>query len=70
MKWITVGSAHWNTDLIQAFSWSAGRLLVWWQGVTEKEGPEIYTDPDGAMYNQLCLRIGVRPLEVGPGGKG
>ena len=66
MKWVTVGAGHWNTDLIQAFHWSAGLLYVWWFGVPEKEGPESYDDPDRVMYNHLCLALGVEPLEVAP----
>ena len=66
MKWVNVGGAHWNTDLIQAFSWSQGRLCVYWHG--EVENPDIYKDPDRVMYNRLCMALGVAPVEVGSDG--
>lgn len=69
MQWVTIGTAHWNTDHIQAFNWFAGRLVVWWRGVAESEGPEEYIDPDRVKYLQLCAAVGVAPLEVGAHGK-
>lgn len=69
MKWVTVGTSHWNTDLIQAFSWAGGRLFVCWHGEAESN-PESCEDPDRAMYNRLCLCLGVAPVEVDPDGKG
>ena len=67
MKWAIVGSAHWNTDLIKAFTWSDGRLAVWWLG--EAEGPEIIKDRDRALYLSLCRALGVAPVEVVADGK-
>lgn len=68
MKWATLGKAHFNTDLIQAFSWSGGKLQVWWHG--EPEGPEFYEDPDRVMYNRLCLALGIAPVEGAADGEG
>ena len=68
MKWARVGLSHWNTDLIQAFSWSDGRLAVWWLG--DAEQPETYRDPARESYLSLCRALGVRPVEVGADGKG
>lgn len=67
MKWVRVGKAHFNTALIQAFTWSAGHLLVWWHG---EEGPEWYADPDRAYYLNLCCILGVRPVEEDADGEG
>lgn len=67
MKWVNVGVAHWNTDLIQSFSWSGGRLAVWWLG--DDEQPETNRDPDRKMYHALCKALGVRPVEVAENGK-
>lgn len=68
MKWVKIGTAHWNTDLIKAFSYSGGRLLVWWLG--EAEGPETFPDRDRELYTQLCRGLGLAPLEVSADGEG
>ena len=67
MKWVTVGTAHWNTDLIPAFLWRGGMLSIWWQGEAETN-PDVYKDPDRAQYKRLCLARGV--AEVSADGKG
>ena len=61
MKWALVGKSHWNTDRINAFTWSDGRLAVWWCDIDES--PEIYPDHNRALYNQLCKALGVSPVE-------
>ena len=61
MKWAQVGKAHFNTDLIQAFYWDAGRLVVHWLG--DPEQPECYKDPERVGYLRLCQALGVRPVE-------
>ena len=68
MRWFRVGSSHWNANHIQAFSWSNGRLAVWWLG--DAEQPETYKDPDGVLYLSLCHALGVAPAEVAADGKG
>ena len=68
MRWALVNSAYFNTYLIQAFHWSAGKLYVYWQG---DEDFETYADPDRANYLRLCHAAGVRPVEeVGARGEG
>ena len=67
MKWANVGTAHWNTNLIQAFSWSEGRLDVWWLGEDGK--PDTYRDPNREKYHAVCRALGLRPLEVAENGK-
>lgn len=67
MKWVQVGIAHFNTDLILAFNWSGGTLFIWWLG--EPEGPDSYKDPDRIFYNRLCRTLGVRPVEADPLGE-
>ena len=67
MKWALVGIAHFNTDLIQAFSWAAGRLSIWWLG--DPEGPETYRDPDRKHYLSLCRALGLRPVGVEANGE-
>lgn len=68
MKWVTIGNAHWNTDLVKAFSWGAGKLLVWWED--EPEGPEYYKDPTGLLYRSMCRCLGIVPQEVAANGEG
>lgn len=63
MKWVTLGKAHWNTDRIQSFHWSEGRLYVYWQGEAESN-PDTYRDPDRAQYIRLCRGLGIAPVEV------
>ena len=60
MRWALINSAHFNTYLIQAFYWAAGKLYIYWQG---EEGPDGYADPDRENYLRLCHAAGVRPVE-------
>lgn len=66
MKWVTVISAHFNLDQVQAFYWSAGKLFVYWQGTTE---PDTYADPGRFNYSRLCIAAGVIPLGDDADGK-
>lgn len=67
MKWARVKMAHWNTDLIKAFHWSAGRLRVWW---LSEPDVDVYDDPDRERYEALCRILGVLPVEVDDSGQG
>lgn len=60
MRWVNVTKAHFNTSLILAFYWSAGKLYVYWHNATDYEW---YSDPDREDYLRLCRALGVAPVE-------
>ena len=60
MNWVRVGKAYFNTDLIESFYWTLGKLWVHWLG---EGAAERYEDPDRENYLRLCRRLGVRPVE-------
>lgn len=66
MKWAKIGKAYFNTALITAFYWSAGRLCIHWVGEGEG-GPDIYTDVNREQYLRLCRCVGVAPVEEDDG---
>lgn len=67
MKWINTNRGHLNTDLMQAFYWSRGKLWVHWLG---EDSPESYDDPNRETYTNLCLRLLLKPIEEGSYGQG
>lgn len=60
MKWTRVNKAFFNTELMKAFHWSAGKLWIWWLGEDE---PETYADPDREHYLDLCRRLILTPVK-------
>lgn len=66
MKWVQINKAFFNTDLIQAFYWSNGKLYVDWLGEPERD---YYDDPKQENYRRLCARLALRPEEGGKDGK-
>jgi hypothetical protein len=63
MRWVRVNQAHFNLDQMEAFRWSRGKLLIYWQG--DPEQPESYEDKDRANYKRLCVAAGVAPIPKG-----
>lgn len=66
MKWVRIHKAYFNTALITAFYWSAGKLVVHWVGEGES-GPDYFKDTDRKDYLRLCRCLGVPPIEEDDG---
>lgn len=59
MNWITIGDTHYNLDNVQGFVWSDGNLGIC---VCGRE-PDVFDDPDKALYHHLCNRVSLLPVE-------
>ncbi len=60
MKWVTLRSAHINTNNVGMFYWDDGYLFIDFVG---DEGEWKMEDPDQELYIQLCRQQGIRPYE-------
>ena len=60
MKWVRVNKAHFNTELIKAFYWSASRLYVYWLG---EDDYESFWDPNQENYERLCSYLNMSPVK-------
>lgn len=60
MNWVTIQYDHINLDLILAFFWKNGKLVI-----IEPTGADTYDDPDKVWYNDLCSRLNLFPADRG-----
>ena len=57
MKWVLLNRTHVNTDLVSAFRWEDGYLLLWFVG-DPVDDPAHYPDPEKKIYTKLCHQLG------------